>query len=252
MIRLFSRPVSLIVISGVVVAGPIWWHFYRPMPTLAVASEQGVGASPSAGKTLEVALIRAGIDAKALAASGVHGPSVAGVAVAASQYIAQHPTALSSADAAYATARRESDRLLRLIQSGKATQEEVAAYASQKAALDTATEQREAVLTAIFNAATANLTEPNRVVLAKIRANKHWSLPTEYLTVDRTEQEWVNVRSALANERISLASNETPDAEWQLRLAEWRADPTVAAAKVGLDTHLSGVTTALNQATSND
>ena len=248
MLRLFTKPVSLFVLSGVVVAGPIWWHFYRPMPMVVAATEQAPDGGQGTGKPLEIALIRAGIDAKALAASGVSGQSVAGVTQAASAHIALHADALANADAAYATARRESDRLLRLIQSGKATQEDVYAYATHKAALDTATAQRESVLTAIFNAATANLTEQNRTVLTKIRANKHWSLPTEFLTVDRTEQEWVNVRSALANERISLAAGETPDADWQASLATWRTDPAVAAAKTGLETNLSSVTTAFTAA----
>ena len=250
MLRLLSKPFSLVVLSGVVAAGPIWWHFYRPSPAAVVARATTSDGESQPNTDLEVALIRAGIDAKTLTAAGVTSGSVSSLGQAASQHFNAHPTVLSSADTAYASARRESDRLQRLIQSGKGTQDDVAAYQAQKAALETATAQQTAALDALFEATTASLNDSKRGVLSKIRTNKSWSLPTEYLTVDRTQQEWVNVRDALANERISAAYGDQPDAALQAQLATWRADATVAAAQTALSTNLASVTAALSTALS--
>ena len=82
----------------------------------------------------KVKLIRAGLDARALCAAGVASGSVLATLQAAADTMNGAPSALESADASYDTARNSADALLRTIQSGKATQEQIASYPAAQAA----------------------------------------------------------------------------------------------------------------------
>lgn len=251
MLRLLSKPLSLVVLSGVVAAGPIWWHFYRPNPIAAAAHITSIDGESQPNADLAVDLIRAGLDTKSLAAAGLSANAATSLAGATNTYLANNPSALTAADAAYGAARRETDRLKRLIESGKGSQEDVASYQTQSAALASATSQRQAALDAIFNAATANLTDGQKGTLATIRANRALSdAPTEFLTVNRTQQEWVQLRDDLANERIAVEYPDTLDSNAQSRLATCRAVSAVATAKAALDANLAAVTSAIASATS--
>ncbi len=67
--------------------------------------------------------------------------------------------------------------------------------------------------------------------------------------VNREQTEWVAVRDALANEKIAAKLGDTPDQAAQSALSTWRANGSVSAARVSLDTNLASVTTAWNNAT---
>jgi hypothetical protein len=143
----------------------------------------------------------------------------------------------------------ESDRLQRLIQSGQGSQEDVSAYPAQSSALSTATAQRQAALDAIFNAGTASLSEGQRTTLSTMRANRAaWDSPLEFLTVNRSQLEWVRLRDCLTNERIAIEYPDTLDQEMQADLATWRANQTVAAAIASTGSNLAAVTAAWNAA----
>lgn len=242
MSRVVNKPVTLCGLAGVLLIVPIWWRF-TPAPTPAPL------APPLQAANLEVNAMRAGLDARALAAAGVSAESTTSVISSANQYLLAHPSDLPAADAAYATARSESDRLQRLIQSGQATPEDVTAYQTQSAALATATSQRQAALDAIFNAATEGLTSPQRTALSTLRANRALSEASlEFLAVERSQSEWLQLRECLANERIAVELSDTLDQEMQAQLATWRAVSAVATAKSNLDTNLSSVISAWNAA----
>jgi hypothetical protein len=66
----------------------------------------------------------------------------------------------------------------------------------------------------------------------------------QYLVKARSEADWVALRDALDNERVSLKLGEDPDQASQALLATVRADPAIAAAKTNLDTKLGAVTAA--------
>jgi hypothetical protein len=194
-------------------------------------------------------LIRAGLDSNSLAAAGVGSNSIPGSLQGLSTYLGSNPTALSSADSAVASARVETDRLLRLIQAGKATEQDVGQYQTQQAALSTATSQQAAVLNAIFEAATANLSQQQRATLSTIRSNgANSEVSVEFRTVNRSKAEWLQLRDDLAAERTLAAHGEAPHVPGAERLATARANQTVAAAKTSLSTNLAAVTTALNSA----
>lgn len=242
MSRLVKKPVTLLGLAVVLLLIPIWWRIRAPKPALLQ------GQPPAHAANLEVSAIRAGLDAKALAAAGTSAQTTPTVVSAVNTYLLAHPADLSAADEAHGTARREVDRLQRLIQSGKGTQQDVTSYQIQKAALEAATSQRAAALSAIFNAGVAGLNESQRLALAKVRANRQWEVAIEFLTVERSEADWIRVREALANERISAADGVQLDPAVASQLATWRADPAVASATTSLGSNLLSVTFAWNAA----
>ncbi len=184
-------------------------------------------------------LIRASLDPKALAAAGVPSGTVGAVLQAAADTINANPNALPSADAALASARPDVDRLAAKIQSGLAAQEDFTAFQAATSALATATTQRQTALDNIFNSAVANLPAGQRATLTQIRANRAQDMsashPIEFLVIDRTQTDWVNLRDCLANEHIAIRYPETLDQGAQ-------------AAKNSFDSTLAAVTTAWNTA----
>jgi hypothetical protein len=243
MSRLVRKPVTLFSFAFFLLAFPIWWAMCaaQPAPSLAPTAVLAANEPTPPPVGLRVTLLRAGLSPEALAAAGVTPVAIASTLQAVTQQLAGAPNALANADVAFANARRESDRLERLIQSGKGTQEDVAAYQSAKAALDAATAQRAAALDAVLTAATASLPTAQRTALLTARANAAWNLPPEFLVVNRSQEDWVRLRDALANERIARKLDDQPDPAAQALLANWRAVPAVAMARSGLDTHLEQV-----------
>ncbi len=203
---------------------------------------------PSATADLATALIRSGLDPQALAGAGLSAPAVSAALDNAQQYLVDHQAALELADAARAQARIQCEALRRIIQSGTATDEEVVAYPAAQANLAQAEAQLSGLVNEIFDAATAGFTPAQRATLTAIRANRAWDLPVEFLVQDRAEAQWVQLRDALADERISQALDEPPDPDAQAWLATCRGNPLVAAARAGFDANLASVTAAWDQA----
>jgi len=156
---------------------------------------------------------------------------------------------LELADGAMADARGQTAALKRVIQSGRATEEQVNAYPVATAALGQIRTERNTLLAGVFEAATADLGQNHRNALTAIRANRNWKLPVEFLVVERSEAQWVHLRDCLANERIAAGlDDEEPDDQAQAILAELRARPQVAVAKANCDASLDVVTNAWEQA----
>jgi hypothetical protein len=163
--------------------------------------------------------------------------------------LAAHPTILSDADAAYAAACVTANALQRKIEGGHASQEEIASLPTATAAVATAQTQRQAALDAIIAAATQSLSPASVAVLHTVSANHAWTLPIEFLTVERSETEWISLRNALSNERIAAKYEEAPNSTSQTLLAGARANPTVAAAKANAIANLATVSTTWDSAT---
>ncbi|MCK4873243.1 MAG: hypothetical protein KAS72_11000 [Phycisphaerales bacterium] len=203
---------------------------------------------------LAAALVRVGFDVDALAAAGLDGQDVEDVVDAVRAYLTQHDGELDDADDAYAQARREADMLRRLIRSGCATGEQVSAYAQAKVDLDDAAAARDDVLDAIYGVGVGvgvgALTQTQQSILSTIRANAAWRSPhnLQFLADDWTQQEWVDLRDALANERIAQKNGEYADAGCQTFLAVKRADADVTAARTNHAAYISTVDSAWNDA----
>ena len=93
-----------------------------------------------------------------------------------------------------------------------------------------------------------DLAGPKQSTITQIRLHRGWKQPTEFLTVERTEADWVALRNALANERISADHDEPADADAQLLLALARAHPAVSTAKANLDANFDVISTAWHDA----
>jgi len=194
-------------------------------------------------------LLRAGLGAETLAAAGISGEQVPGIVAAVRN--ALDPATLRARDETYISARQNHDRLLRLVQSGKGTPEDVAARSTASATLTAATNARDGYLTSARLAGLATVTSEQTARVAKIIANQKWSLPTQYLVKDHTEAEWVALRDALSAKRISEQDEDEPLAQSAADyLAAADAVSEVATAKVSLESAIAAVQTAWNAAAS--
>jgi hypothetical protein len=243
MSRIAKNPVTLFSLVGLLVLIPLVVHF---SPSFARGPQQG----PAIGATeLQVALLRAGLSAESLTAAGVSSQQVSTIVTNARNEFAAQPTLISAADAAYAAAHMALDALQRKIASGLATQEEIASLATLTTALTTAQAQRQSALDTLVAAATQSLAPTPISRLHTIAANHSWTLPIEFLTVERAETEWIALRNALSNERIAAKYGDEPNAACQSLLSTARANPTVAAAKASMVANLATVSTAWDSAT---
>ena len=198
---------------------------------------------------LKDALTRVKLTPEHLAASQVATGEVSGVVADVETHLAVTLLDLPSADQEYGLAKADCDRLRRKVRSGLATNEEITACQAAIQRLDTAESDLDVVLDAILEAGIADLSAAQKAALRTLRSNRStWNMPLEFMTVDRTEPEWVRLREALANERICAESGEDPDADEQAHLASCRAEQDVAAAKVHMDTHLSAIQSAWDSA----
>ena len=196
----------------------------------------------------KVKLLAAGLSPRALAAAGVSQGSILATLQAAADQMNAAPIALDNAEETRATARIAADALVRKIQSGKASQEEIVSYPAAASALAAAEAACQSVLDNYFSSAISNLPLGQRTALTNIRANKAWELPEEYLVVSRSEAEWVALRDALANERIAVDLPDTASQSCAQLLSTVRAAPAVASAMTAVQTNLQTITSAWNTA----
>ncbi len=200
---------------------------------------------PPANTAFAGVLLRLGLGADALAAAGITGEQISPLVGAARSSYA--PATMQSRDEAYIAARQTHDRLRRLVQSGKGTEQDVTALRTAETTLTNATNGRENYLGDVRRAALATVSAGQTALVTRINANHAWSLPTQYLVKDRTEREWVALRDALATKRISEQDEEEefPQSARDA-LAAVDAETEVATAKVNLDTRIAAVQTAWN------
>jgi hypothetical protein len=240
MSRAAKRGASLIALTLVLVALPFGlgaaWYAVHTAP---------VGPTTD----LRVALLRCGLGAEALAASGCTAQETSALVDAFSEAMASQPGALKQKDDACAAARVTKEELERKVASGLATPEQITALGTAKTALASAESARGQLLNGFFEDATANLSAPKVATLSMLRANAAHDLPIEFLVKERGEAEWLAIRKALNNERICAKYGDDPDPAKQAALATWKADAPVAAAKSACVTGLASVQDAWDAAT---
>ena len=213
-----------------------------PFSQAAVAS-----AAPSADD-VATGLIRLELGPEALTAAGLSSGDTTELVQRAYSHLLENQDAVDLADLNHADAKRAFTILERTVRAGTADEDELEAYPGIIAAFGAAASQQQTVLAGLLDAATVGLTGAQRAKLDQIRLNQEWKLPVEFLVVDREETEWVALRDALANERISARLGETPDVAGQTLLAQLRADPAVSTARANIDTNLGLVEAAWNAA----
>lgn len=230
---------TLLALAALPVAALFVWR---------VAGDEATDA-PAPGD-LQVALVRAGLDAEALAAAGVTSQETSDLVGSFAIAMATESGRLADADAAFAAARTSADALQRKVRSGLASAEEVLELVTAKSTLASTEAERADTLNDWFAAGVSELSGTKVKALSTIRSNRHWKLPIEFLVVDREEAEWVALRKALANERICAKYEDPPDVAQQAALTTWRAAPACAEAKVSCVATAEAVKSAWSAATS--
>jgi len=193
---------------------------------------------PPANTVFAGVLLRLGLGADTLAAAGINAQQASTLAAAVENNYAA--ATLESRDEAFIAAKRAHDQLRRKVQSGKGTGQDVTALRDSEAALSQAGTARESYLASLRTAALATVTTEQATLVNRIRANSKWHLPVQYLVLDRSEADWVALRSAL--------EEEFPQAT-QTFLAAADSQSDVATAKVSHDSSIAAVQTAWNSAT---
>lgn len=204
---------------------------------------------PPANTEFAGILLRIGMGADVLAASGMTSEQVATI-VGAVESAYSAPT-LVSLDEAFMSAKRTHDTLRRTVQSGKGSAQDVTNLRAAEVTLAQATASRDDYLTNLRRGAMTRATAEQAATLERIQANKGWQLPVQYLVKDRSEPEWVALRDTLAARDIAERDPEEtfPDSAREA-LARVDAEAEVAQAKVAHDSNLAGVQTAWNLAAS--
>jgi hypothetical protein len=245
--------VSLAVLSMFAIA---IWGTWISSSQARTSSGMGMVAYAPTASELETALMRTGITPEALAAAGLNAGQVTTLVSNVRGFLTSNPTALTGADADYSEVKPTKDRLERKVESGRATQEEIADYQNAVQALQGAKMTRRSALNAVFSAAIEDLPDDRVITLTIIRANimdNGWAnYPMQYLVrSDRTQAQWVELREALDNAYVSDKYNEAPDDAMQTVLANEHANMAVSLASTNLRTNLTTVTTAWENAISN-
>src|SRR5688572_1643772 len=195
-------------------------------------------------------LMRIGAPAEALASAGILATQVPGMVAAVQTLYSE--AQLASLDQAFFEAKSARDRLVRKVRSGRASPAEIASVAQAEATFANADTARRNHLDSLLNAALATVSAEQAAIVRRIKANRSWEIPVEFLVKDRTEPNWVELRSALATERIAAQDEEeTYPLSTQTYLAQVRAETEIALARVNKDANLVAVQTAWNAAAGN-
>ena len=216
----------------------------------AILSESEPPPPPASTETA-VLLMRVGLDAPALAAAGVSAQDAAVVVGGVTQALAGDPQALTKADQTFAAARVAESQLKRKVRSGLASDGEVVAYQQAKGDFAAATAAREQLIDVLFESGVAGLPAAWQNTLRTLSKNRDWKLPLEYLTVDRSQEDWVVLRDALANQEWTAEEGVLADPACAAFLGTCKADTQVAQAAASLGSTVAAVQTAWNAAVSN-
>ena len=247
--RLARSPWFAVTCLALLIAAPLIYASCARTNT-AIASTAPAAAAfapPTSTETLN-AMLLAGLDASSICAVGVAPQGMAAFAAEFRDDFAQHGVELTQAELRLADSQTASDALRRRIQSGKGTAEDMTAYQAAMAQLEAARGARSAALAACRAGAEATLSQDQRAQLGRIRANRQWELPTEFLLVDRTETQWVALRDALANEKIAPRYGDQTAPEHVAVLATACAHADVASARMRLQANLATTQSALTAA----
>lgn len=241
MSTLITRPGSILTIALAFIAT-------GAIILASVTAMSGYDNDPPTRDALRAALLRVGLGPEPLAAAGLTTGQVRAVVAGARSHLTDHGGALDAADSAYTSAKGTHDTLRRLVVAGKASQNDLASFNSNKSTLATAASRRSAALDALFTAATDDLTQAQVATISAIAAND-WSIPIRYRTASRTQADRVALRDALANDRISTKLGEDPDSASQQLLLAANATHAVATATANLNARLAANTATWEQET---
>lgn len=172
-------------------------------------------------------LISAGLAPESMAFAGVSAAQVGPIVAAARVHLADHATEIAAADVSFAAAARDTDRLERLVLRGLATPAEVASLVGARTGLAAATAARDAAYRSLFDAATTGLDEAQRAALRNARnsTGSAADLPARFRGTDRSDDQHVVLRDALADRAIAGRLGHEVDPASAVVIADAEASP---------------------------
>lgn len=194
--------------------------------------------APPTPQELDLALRRAGLGPEQVTAAGADALDIGDLFENAYAHLDNNAT-YTLAASNLAAAKAQYQDLLREVRSGVAIAQQQEDFATATAAYSDAQDDWADAQANFIAAATADLVSEETDVLDQLRANQRWhSLPLEFSVVERTEEQWVELREALANERIAEEAQQAPDQDAQLLLSQLRIQTNVSAAAAHLNSNL--------------
>lgn len=216
-----------------------------PRSPLNVATRYATPTAADVTNTLH----RLGLSPQHLTAAGVTAQQTTTLVSAMESTLNGEPGLIRSLEDDLGEAQRRCDTLTRLVRSGEATEQQRTDCAAAQAALVTARAALNEALDDLFADLTGGLDEAVCHRLTMLRANAAtWDMPTEFLVVTRTDAQWLELRAALANERIAANMGEETGQGAQTILQNARSDASVALARTNLDNNLAAIQNAWNEA----
>lgn len=210
-------------------------------PSAAHADSQGAVMSPrqTAASTW---LTSEGIDPSTLAAAGVTAVETTSIVNAAKDYIA------SSAGDNLAASRQAVDAARHQLQTAEAAAKKGTASAEAvggaKVALASAESQFNTLRTTFRSTTLAGLLEAKVAVIDAVRRNKPTGLPVQYLVMDRSSEDALKLRDALADARIAAQREQSVPVASQTTILEAGGATSVITAKSYLDSNLATIRSA--------
>jgi hypothetical protein len=193
------------------------------------------------------ALARAGLAGPALAVAGLGVADVPALITRTQSSAVVRQNLLTAASQAAGEAKVLAQRLEDAVREGQ--HERLQEMQAARAALAAAEAHQADLIEQVFTAATTGLDQAVIARLRQVRENRRYmQLPLEFLVVARTETDWRALKDSLTHERVCTKLGEPTNAEVMQRLAAFRADEQVAAARARLDANLAPVEAAWNAA----
>jgi len=224
---------KLLLIGGTAVASSL-------LSFLALVAPNPVPTSPIAIDTPPGVAASIGLNPEAMAAAGLSAQQASTVIAnlaTSSALVSELQNADISATSAASTLTTAQEQA----RGPFATEQSPAAVAAAVAAFEQAIAVREEARIALVNAATAGLTSEAKARLAAITAASLHSVPTSFMVLTRTPEEWTTIEEALRAEARATRMEMTLAESHASLLAGTRADAGVIAAQASLTSNLAAI-----------
>ena len=185
-----------------------------------------------------------GLSPDALAAAGLNAEMAAQIKENLQAHLTGNGAGLAAAIDAWGAAHRDADLAHRAVQSSKGTVENMTA---KQAALASALSAKNSALNAATAAALDQFDANIVTTLARIKANRPYNVPVQYLLVDRTDEQWRQLRDALSHRKTREHLGREMDADAVTIIANADAQPATVAAAAAVSENLTGIQQAMEQ-----
>jgi hypothetical protein len=192
----------------------------------------------SGGRYLDVL----GLSPDALAAAGVTSQQAGVIATNLQDYLDGDGSGLQDAIDAWGAANRDADMARRAVQSGKG---DVETASSLNSALASALAAKNSAINATVAAAAGQLDNSVLEALARIKANRHQNVPVQYLVIDRTAEQWRQLRDALSQKKFRDSVGAGLDADAAAIISDADADTAVSTAVGRVVSNLAAIKAAM-------